>query len=158
MEWKDGDIFWWRYKEGKQPTFGHDPYWCKAMKGVVKNGRLVDAYWSSESTSFSAEEAAERLDLEYKGNINEMEPIQHYEVRYYEDADVVDMTHSNNTKATCYRRKGAQRSMSKALAVLHEKRQQAKSELDMALHRLECLARDEALIRGGHIPLEHLGY
>ena len=157
--WRDGDVFFWQWTDDarKSFTFG-DPDWCVAHKAVVKNGFLVDLYWSSESKSWKRDDIINRMVLTYRGNIHEMEPIHHYELRYYEDADVVDLTHSNHTKATCYRRKGAQRSLNKALDILAQKRSDAESDLRMAVSRLQDYARTEALIRGGHMPLDHMGY
>ena len=49
---KQGDLVRWSWKQGCEPGFTHDPYWCKTRTAIVlKDGRWVDTFWHSFSDS-----------------------------------------------------------------------------------------------------------
>ena len=114
--WKDGDVFRWRYKK-PETRFG-EPYWCKACRAIVHQGRLKDIFWSyidqrefkpdnSHGANWDQAEAEKELNLEYLGNLNDYDPIHGSKEPLYEPADIIDLRHSNSSHKHIYSRKGA---------------------------------------------------
>lgn len=122
---RDGDIYRWSYRElGDDRQYGR--YHCCSRIAVVQAGRLRDTYWSgpsSESRSFGTGDL-ERLELTFVANFADLEKADERQADYYDDADVVNLNHSNSTRGNFYLRKGARRSAAKML--------------EIACYKLEC--------------------
>lgn len=106
----EGDYFRWSYKSHilKKRSLYIDPYWCKSQIATARNGRLVDTYWSTNSsnTSWSFEDAIKDLDLKLIANEEDMvEPCR--DPKYYDPKDVFDIRHANLSRGGIYIRKGA---------------------------------------------------
>lgn len=81
MEFKEGDIFRWYYKNPLKPEYqGHDRYWCKSRIGVVRKGFILDTYWGidphNDPVKFSFYDALKELELTYLGNFNELRKLR----------------------------------------------------------------------------------
>lgn len=141
---RDGDVFRWRYKDERpDDRRPYNRYHCKSMIAVAKGGLLIDTYWSmagDNSTCWSYETAVDVLELERLGNFAELEKRPEYDREHYDDADIVDLNHSNSSRDNFYIRKGAPRSRTKMLAVMSERVANAEREIGSAQRRLE-LAR-----------------
>lgn len=108
---KNGDIYKWSYKEstGDQTLL----YWCKSRIAVVVNGVLKDTYWSNGSHHEHGFLDPERVDLEFIANFKDLTPIQQYEVKYFDEKDIVDITNQNSFQHQIFLRKGAVKSLEK---------------------------------------------
>jgi hypothetical protein len=118
---REGDIFTWSYREpGDDRQWGR--YHCCSRIAVVKKGRLCDTYWSwgSDGRSFGLDDLS-KLDLTYLGNFDDLDRQPEWQAEYYDDADIVNLNHSNSTRDNFYIRKGAKRSPEKMLAVARKK-------------------------------------
>lgn len=147
VTFREGDIFFWRYKE----TMLDSPYWCKSRIAVVKGKRLYDTFWSlsADSTQWDFDSAKEHLILEYQGNFNDLEPMDSWLADYYDVSDVVNLNHSNSSKGNYYRRKGAKRSKERVLDLLARERGKAEDDIRSANWKLENLAKTELRIMAG---------
>lgn len=153
MTLQEGDIFRWSYKEPTDERL-HNRYWCCSGIAVVIKNRLFDTYWSmpSDGRSFGPEEIW-RLDLVRLGNFSELVKAQEYQADYYDDADIVNLNHSNSSKGNFYLRKGAVRSATKMLEVTEGELERSISAERSAARRSEQLRETIARIKDGETDL-----
>ncbi len=95
---KNGDIYFWSWKNPP----GDFPYYGKSRKAVVIDDELRDnlLYFLVP---------LDQVEIEYKGNINELETIPPKKVHYYRKIDVVDMRSSTGEQHPVYIQPGAKR-------------------------------------------------
>lgn len=138
----EGQIWRWRYKEDDRS------YWCKSRIAVVKNGRLIDTYWSD----LSSEHEVRVADVDLTFLCDQTWPaIRAWEVAYYDAADIADTRHANSSRASVYLRPGAQRSAAAILTEIEQREETARSEISMAQHRLASMAKARDLVAAGKL-------
>lgn len=144
---RDGDIYFWRYalELGDRSMMYH----CKSRKAVAANGRLVDTFWSAASDGYVVDPS--RCVLEFKGNKADLRQIREWEVKYYNDDDVVDMRHSNSSHAEIYVKASAQRCRDAMLSHIAAMRSKQESVIRSAQYHLELLDQSEADVRNGKL-------
>ncbi len=98
---KDGDVYFWSWKSLENRAM---PYHCRSRKAVVFGNRLCDTFWADSSSNWLA---LGEIDIEYQGNLREMDEINAFRVDHYRPADIVDMRHENQPEAKIYRKPGA---------------------------------------------------
>lgn len=148
-ELKEGDIYRWSYRElGDDRAWGR--YHCCSRIAIVRSGLLRDTYWScgSEGRTFGPDDL-DRLDLTFIANMNDLVRAREYEADYYDEADIVDLNHSNSTRGNFYLRKGARRSRAKMLEVATRKLLQEQSNQRLASLRTFDLRETIAKIEAG---------
>lgn len=144
---RDGDIYFWRYAN---ELGDHSmTYHCKSGKAVATNGRLVDTFWSTPSDGYVVDPS--RCVLTFKGNKDELRQIREWEVKYYNEDDVVDMRHSNSSRAEIYVKASAKRCRDAMLTHIAAMRSEQESVIRSANYRLELLARSEDDVRNGKL-------
>ena len=154
-EMREGDIFHWRYRElGDDAQWGR--YHCCSCIAIVTNRRLRDTFWSSGSDRTFGLDDLPRLELTYLGNFADLEKASEWQADYYDDADIVNLNHSNSSRDNFYLRKGAKRSAAKMLEVARRKLSESESEARYALNRAERLREVIAKIEVGEIEGVHL--
>ena len=149
IELVEGDVFRWSYKDSPEIDMrSWGTYHCCSRIAIVRNGRLRDTYWysGSDGRSFGIGDVP-RLELERLGNLSELEEAKEYQANYYDDADIVNLTHANGGQF--YLRKGAARSQAKMLASARSKLEASQSEERMAAWRSEKLRESIAKIEAG---------
>jgi len=101
-KFKDGDIFHWRWKESINRSMH-----CKSGIAIAKDGRLHDTFWND----FHSREWVDLdlVEIEFKGNPADMKEIREDEAMFYQRRDLVNMNHSNNSRAPIYVKAGAGR-------------------------------------------------
>lgn len=133
---EEGDIFHWRWKdETRHYSSGvSTAYWCKSRIAIFSRGSLCDTYWGSE-----AEHPLDltEVELEFKGNANEMKRIQAWEKDWYRSEDIVNMNHSNNSNAPVYLKTGATRDAQTMRDHFAYKIERAESEARWAVEKVE---------------------
>ena len=133
----EGQIWRWRYKEDDRS------YWCKSRIAVVKNGRLIDTYWSN----LSSEHEVRVADVDLTFLCDQTWPeIRAWEAAYYDAADIADTRHANNSRASVYLRPGAQRSAAAILSEIEQREETAHSEISMAQSCLQQMTKARDLI------------
>jgi hypothetical protein len=158
-DWREGDVFFWRYQN--ETGDYTQKYWCCARKAIVRGDFLGDIYWSyidghtvsfhSGSRWWSRADAEKLLTLDFKGNLDEFDVIADYDRSMYDDADILDLRHSNSSKKQVYLRKGAKRSQAAMLAEVNYKIEKAESEIRSANWQLERLSKEKAKIEAGEL-------
>jgi hypothetical protein len=148
VEMKEGDVFFWRWKAGARVGVS-SPYHCWSAKAVVgSDGRLRDTFWSDHSDKLVP---LEQVDLTYRGNIHEMKKINGYETQFYREDDVVDMRHSNNSRASVYVVPGAERNPGVMRALVLERIKQARLDVERHKRLIETLTDELAAIDAGRL-------
>ena len=145
---RDGDIYFWRYADGLGRSHS-ELYHCKSRKAVVINGRLVDTFWSSSSDGTVLDPS--RVVLEFKGNKADLRTIREWEVKYYDESVVVDMRHSNSSRAEIYVKADAQRSRDAMLKHIAAMEDEQESVIRSAKYKLELLAQSRADVIDGKL-------
>lgn len=157
-EIRDGDVFRWRYKEPPSGRFVSDPYWAKSCIAIAKKGRLVDTYWGGDfqdSAYWRFEDAIEKLDLTFLGNLDDYEQRQD-EPRLYRPEDVMDIRHSNLSSGGLYFRKGAQYAREHMLAECKQRIAQTENDVRFYTDKLNRLKASLARLEAGE-TLQRLG-
>lgn len=154
----DGDIFRWSYRDPNTDNRAYGSYHCCSRIAVVKNGRLRDTFWgdNSDSRSFGVEDLP-KLELTRVGNFAELEQAKEYQADYYDDADIVNLNHSNSTRDNFYLRKDAKKSQAKMLEVARRNLERSQSneraaanlssDLTEAIRRIEAGDLDVHIMR-----------
>lgn len=120
--YKDGDIVFWEYSDSYLSPLKLycRPYHCKSQIAVFNKDKFVDTFWyGGDNFSFGPEKIGQDIVVEYVGNFEDLEKrsvsLSHLR-QYYDEKDIVDLNHPNNSGGNLYLRKGAKRS----LAVMKE--------------------------------------
>lgn len=139
---REGDIYRWSYRDPKTDMRQYGSYHCCSRIAIVRNGLLKDTYWGayagSDGRSFGQDDV-HTLDLTFVANLSDLEIAAEYQADYYDDADIVDLNHSNSSRGNFYLRKGAVRSQDKILAVARQRLAEAESAERTAARRSEEL-------------------
>lgn len=152
---REGDVYRWSYREpGDDRTYGR--YHCCSRIAIVRNGRLRDTFWmigtsfpSSDGRSFGTDDLP-KLELTRLGNLAEYEKAPEYNGDYFDDADIMNLNHSNSSTGNFYLRKGAKRSAAKMLESAHYHMGRAEATLRSAASRIEQLREVIAKIEAGN--------
>lgn len=117
---KENDVYKFRFNEHELKNRQY-PNHCFDGTLIVKKYSdnrffLEDTYWScGESKSFTLSKAIELGSLTFLCNLDEMQDIERYEVDYYNDSDIVELTIHAGDRNRILIKKGTQRSQSKML-------------------------------------------
>jgi hypothetical protein len=147
---KDGDIFRWSYRNGGST-------WCKSCICIANNGILRDTYWShsGDGAAWTYKEAAEKLNLRFVANLAELERRRESDADYYDDADIVNLNHSNSTSGNFYIRKGAMRSKAKMQKILIDRIAEEERKIERAKDQVGRFRHTISQIEAGE-PLERI--
>lgn len=166
-EIKEGDFFRFhytdKYREEAERRW-YSGYLRHCFEGILHARvigtelRLVDTYWglSGDGQSFSEKEARERGTLEFIFNIADVEKIPEHERVYYSDDDLFSVSEQHACVPSCvfhFKRKGAEKSNKKMLAVVNEKIREQHKKVDYAIDELKRLAVKKEKIEGGDINI-----
>ncbi|RZN19498.1 hypothetical protein [Bradyrhizobium sp. Leo121] len=152
---REGDIFRWSYRNPNASHGVYSGYHCCSRIAVFTNGLLRDTYWGLgciDGRWFSGD-AIRALDLEFVGNFADLKPANEHMADYFDDADIVDLNHSNSTRGNFYLRKGAVRSKAKMLEVARYRLDQSLSAERTAAWKSEQLRETIARIEAGETEL-----
>lgn len=154
-EIKAGDVYSFRWKATTNRP-GHDPYWCfdGQLIAVAHNGGLllVDTYWDfgkslgDSAKTFTIDEAMERGNLKFVCNLHDVEPAQNHDARYYDEADLFDLSYQRRCYTKLMKRKGAKKSREAMYRALAQDRKEAEEMLRSAIHKLEWVARTRQVV------------
>lgn len=157
---REGDVYRWRYRDPKADGRPYGSYHCCSCIAIVNSGRLKDTFWQigqsfSDGRSFALEDLS-KLELTFLGNLSDLVSAKEYEADYYDDADIVDLNHSNHTKGNFYLRKGAKRSRDKMEAIARQRFAEAEADFHTARRRMDEIGKIIDRLEAGelvsHIP------
>jgi len=133
---KNGDIYFWSWKEGESPNSDYTlSYWCKARKAIVVDNELYDTYWGWDRSKGWLD--PKRVELDFKGNVNDYHASKHGEHLYYDSSDLIDMRHANDTNGTIWIRNGADKSKVVMIEYAVDKLEDAERALRYAKNDIE---------------------
>lgn len=157
---REGDVYRWGYRDPNTKHGAWGDYHCCSRIAIVSRGRLRDTYWQigtsfNECRSFGLEDLP-KLELTFIANLADLEPAKEYQADYYDDADIVNLNHSNHPSGNFYLRKGAKRSQDKMLAVARQRLAEAEADERTAVRRRteisQIIDQIEAGTMDGYIP------
>lgn len=153
----EGDIYRWSYRGPNVDDRAYGSYHCCSQIAIVHKGRLRDTFWQigmtfSDGRSFGIDDLP-RLDLKLVGNMADLVSAKEYEADYYDDADVVDLNHSNHTRGNFYLRKGAKRSPDKMIATARQRLAEAEADFHTAKRRMDEVVEIIDKLEAGQIVL-----
>lgn len=109
---KEGDIYKWYYKNDAEYRRNNSStaYWCMDNRCVVRDGELVDTYWSGVDSEYPSSNShyldPDRVDLEFICNVNDVEFIKKWETEDYDK--VYNLSHQKGCYPCFAIDKGAQ--------------------------------------------------
>lgn len=154
LEVRPGDVFRLSLKpNGRSIT---DNYWCfdGQLIATVRNGEIIlrDTYWSfddvhsSSGRTYTMGEAVAAGDLTFVVNLDELVSAQTHERRYYDEADLFDLSYQSRCYPKLMKRKGAKKSREAMYRALAQDRKEAEEALSSAIHKLEWIARTRQVV------------
>lgn len=146
---RQNDVYRWTWKEGCKPIIG-----CYANLAVFHNEKLRDTYWYDWAVASVVD--LEKVDLTLLGNLDDYEVMRHWDLPYYDPADIIDMNHRNNSRGPIYLRKGAGRSQEWMLTRAEEKFAAAQRAKDSAERDISTLQDVLKQIRSGNLEEVYL--
>ena len=157
---REGDIYRWRFRDPNTDTRAYGSYHCCSCIAIVHRGTLKDTFWQigesfSDGRSFMMEDLP-KLELTFLGNLSDLVSAKEYEADYYDDADIVDLNHSNRTTGNFYLRKGAKRSRDKMESIARQRFAEAEADFHTARRRMNDIGKIIDRLEAGetvsHIP------
>lgn len=119
---KVGDVYDFRYN-AEETKKRFEPYHCFDGQLVVKERSdgtlyLEDTYWTSQNVCFTPDDAEKLGTLEFRCNLNDIDYIDEYDLKYYDDSDIFNLSYQHGCYKRYAKRKGAERSKKKMERVL----------------------------------------
>lgn len=153
MDIKLNDVYRFRYKIYKA--------WCFDGKLIVrkdKNGNLYlqDTYWgfnSNENKSFTLEQALEEGYLTFLCNLDEVEECTVFDLDYYADEDLFNLSYQHGFYKLYYKRKGAVKSPEKMKNVLMQKIKSTEEDIEWSQGRLKRLKEKLEKLNSGDVDI-----
>lgn len=158
VQFKENDVYYFRYNAEEVKTM-FNPYHCFDGQLIVRkkeNGELYleDTYWGSGGNRrFTIEAAQKEGVLTFKCNLNDVETVSKHDLQYFDHVDLFDLSHQHGCYKSYAKRKGAQRSKEKMLAVIAEKIESNESEIRSAKRNIERLNESKAKLDAGEINI-----
>lgn len=134
-ELRVGDHFRWQYDNTVNTV--RDSYWCKSQMCVWDGRCFKDLFWSMGTGSESHNVPVAVALFSFMGNINDYEECNEYQLKYYDDTDILNRYHSNHSKGwggCFFIKKGAQRSREKIKQGLLYKLEEAEYNIRSAMN------------------------
>ncbi len=156
---KDGDVYFWGWKE----EFLNDgkilPYHCKSQIAMASDGLLYDTYWGNNADCIAYQDQdqldLEKVDIKFQGNANEMQEIRASETWFYRREDIVDMRHPNDSSAKIYLKPGAERDAATITLYVEAEIATCRADIKRATDRGERLLTDMIAITQGRLDDVH---
>lgn len=145
---KDNNVYRWSYKEVKDYGPWGD-YHCMSRVAISKNGILYDTFWSEFSGRSSLDKS--KVNLEFQGNIDEMTSIHRGDEIYYKREDLVDMSHSNNSRAKIYIKPNVKRDDKTISELISSRKEHYEREIEHAKRNLDDLKTQIENVENGKL-------
>lgn len=170
---QEGDIYRWSWNDEMLKKLDHKNsagtlYWCCSRIGVVKDGFLIDTYWSAGSQHnkvFTREECEQKLVIQFVANFSDLVNVQASDRAYYLDSDCIDLNHPNSSRGNFYIQKDAIKSLDKMKLILNRKKlnlerklKQIAWEIELAEKDISQLTTDSYIYCGDDVSLNDVSY
>lgn len=154
---KEHDYFYFSYNdEQRQKLF--DPSWCFDGKLIATKGEdsmyLVDTYWiGSDNRHFKLDEVLSLGTLTFICNLKDVEETVEYNLCYFDEEDIFDLSRQHGCYVKFGLRKGAKRSQKKMLETLTDKLEEAKRKVEYELRKVEEYSAKKAQVETGNLEI-----
>jgi len=167
MEIKLNDVYSFQWNE-KYYKEHHDPNWCFDGQLIVRqreNGELylADTYWGSchngkwgldgSSKTFMLEKLLKLGTLKFKCNLDDIELIERWELDYYDDKDLFDLSYQHRCYPRYFKRKCAEKSIEKMERVLKNKIESTERVIKCDTDELQRLKDKLEKVQNGDIEI-----
>lgn len=129
MEFRDGDVFRWSYKDHVK-VLGDDcglRYHCKSCIAIFHDGFLGDTFWGRDRRALNLDS----VDLTFVANLNDFESRPYADLSEYERSDTMDLRHSNcSSRSLKFVKIGAEKS--RALVLKNAQEALVKAQIEHA--------------------------
>lgn len=133
---RENDVYRWSWSDEDSGPGYH----CMSQIAIVKDGDLLDTFW------YYGPKAIPRsmVDIELIGNLDDFREAPHDDLSHYDQPDVLDMRHRNNSSPQCkFVRVGAMKSQKalreKAIESLKSAQRLHSSSFREVVRARECL-------------------
>lgn len=143
--------FTWKPEEYKRRL---DPNWCWDGQLVVfKNSQselmLYDTYWCKPEKSFTLEEILKMGNIKLICNLNDVEIVPETILKYYDDADIFNLSYQHGCYKKYVLRKGAQKSQKKMIQTLRNQIQGLENEIHYKSNALKTAKENLQKVQDG---------
>lgn len=156
---KNNDVFHFIPKDNSE--FAN---WTRENLFVAKIGEdgkiiLVDTYCGIgrlDNKQYSLSEARKLGKLEYYCNLDEIEKIEEYKTKYYDDKDIFILHDQHACADSCiyyFVRKGAEKDKEKMLETVNELLNKAKREIEYQTRNVEEYSAKKQQIENGNLEI-----
>lgn len=157
MKIKLNDVYRFRYSD-EYNSNGKDNYWCFDGQLVVKEGRentliLQDTYWSSDSKTFSLEEALKKGSLKFICSMEDVIECQENDRKYYKPEDIFDLSCQHHYRKAIYRNKEARKDLGIMQESLEDMIGETEREIQYAKNSLEFLQEKLEKVKSGDMDV-----
>lgn len=170
MELKVNDVYRFRYNE-EEVKARFEPYWCFDGQLYVwlneYDGKLylIDTYWDylgsephGDSKCFTLEKLLEQGTLEFICNLDDVEKCSEHEALYYDDTDVFNLSRQKRCYREFYKRKDAEKSITKIKDILMEDIEYIESKISSLEGDLRWTKEKLASAESGDMNVSISGY
>lgn len=154
MKVKLNDIYRWSYTAKTLEKLNHGQnngttYWAVSRFCICKqrtNGEfyLEDTFGSYENRIFEIDQIDDKIELEYLGNFDDLIQIDEHNTIYYDDSDIVDITHGNSFRKEIYLKKDAKKSLNKVIRIMTSNIETLTRKIESAKYSLDKWKNDLA--------------
>jgi len=156
IQLKEGDVYGYRWNEEYMKSH-FEPYHCFDGQLIVvrKNDKLwlEDTYWSSGRNSYNLEDLLNKGTFTLKCNLNEVEEIKQYDMDYYDDSDVFNISGQKGYHSHFVKKIGAQKSQAKMLEMLNRKLYDTRQTISSAQQREKYIQSDIEKVKSGNLDV-----
>lgn len=161
---KENNIYDFSYNHGEYKGIGDSRHCFDGMLVARRSDdggyMLIDTFWgigASSGRSFTISEARKKGTLKFICNLDEVEYIKDYELRYYDEKDIIRLPIHHGYRTEYAIRKGAIRSSRAMLEFIKRKIAGAESKIASEKRDLDYYNKTLVDIKNGDIPAHIMG-
>jgi hypothetical protein len=157
------DVYRFRYSEEFKKNNPRDLYHC--FDGILiereRNGvpYYEDTYWTSDNKIFASMDYIESLgDVKFICNLDEMEEIDEWKSKYYNEEDVVFLGIHKGYRSKYLIKKGTQMSKDVVIQGLKNKISELEENIQYETRKIEWLKKDIEDVENGEKELKYISF
>jgi hypothetical protein len=155
---RDGDIYNWHWTDAelaKRADYRNSGtlYWCEDRQAIARNGQLLDTYWAGHELAPGGDchvVDPMKVDLTFVCNLNDVRRISEHEAKYYDAADVFNISYHAGYRKLFAVKPDAKRSQTAMLAWIDAKVNDVCDEIAAGQRHVERLLEDRAKVAAGN--------
>jgi hypothetical protein len=155
---KENDVFSFSFNEAELKK-RFEPYWCMDGRMIAKkmhDGSIMfyDTYWThSPERYYTHEKLLELGEMKFVCNLNDVEEIKEYDLKYYDDNDIINLSYQHGCYGKFAIKKGTKKSTAKIIHSITSKMESLKSEIEFATSQIKRLTEELDKARNGQVDV-----